>query len=311
MSDFTSLTTTVVFIVSLIPVFIGIINMNQGNRGVLASILAVIFSLNVIWYSVLLIEFIQPSLDLDLKSKTIFEFISVSLIFFIRFIFLFLFSKLFILLLNIKMTKGLLTVVKTSGSAVFGIWIFGILEFFVVDSNIIMSNLLIYTDILIFFFVIVSCIYLIYQLKILYEPVNHNAIKYLSFIFLISMILGFLKWLAGDVFEHNLISQRFGILFIILVMNILMSAWLIVYSNKLYRLKVMVYDLINSKELIKKYNISKREMDVIRLICEGYTNKEIADELFISTETVKDHNSRIFLKTEVKNRTQLAKLFLK
>ncbi|WP_081782530.1 response regulator transcription factor [Prolixibacter bellariivorans] len=43
----------------------------------------------------------------------------------------------------------------------------------------------------------------------------------------------------------------------------------------------------------------------------SYTNQQIADKLFISIETVKDHNSRIFLKTEVKNRTQLARLFLR
>lgn len=46
-------------------------------------------------------------------------------------------------------------------------------------------------------------------------------------------------------------------------------------------------------------------MEVIELICQGHTNKEIADLLFISVETVKDHNYKIFQKTGVKNRTQL------
>jgi DNA-binding NarL/FixJ family response regulator len=49
-------------------------------------------------------------------------------------------------------------------------------------------------------------------------------------------------------------------------------------------------------------------MEVIDLICLGKTNREIADELYISVDTVKDHNYKIFQKTGVKNRTQLVKL---
>jgi DNA-binding CsgD family transcriptional regulator/MFS family permease len=58
-----------------------------------------------------------------------------------------------------------------------------------------------------------------------------------------------------------------------------------------------------------KYNISKREKEVVALICKGMTNQEISDSLFISVQTVKDHIHRIFLKTGVKNRVQLTNLF--
>lgn len=47
------------------------------------------------------------------------------------------------------------------------------------------------------------------------------------------------------------------------------------------------------------------------LIVGGKTNKEIADELFISLQTVKDHVYRIFKKTNVKNRVHLVNLFLR
>lgn len=57
-----------------------------------------------------------------------------------------------------------------------------------------------------------------------------------------------------------------------------------------------------------KYEISKREKEIIPLISEGLTNKDIAKKLFITLQTVKDHTSRIYLKTEVKNRMQLANL---
>lgn len=60
---------------------------------------------------------------------------------------------------------------------------------------------------------------------------------------------------------------------------------------------------------VKEYSISRREQEIVRLICQGRTNKEIEDELFISMATVKDHISNIFRKTGVSNRVQLAALF--
>lgn len=61
--------------------------------------------------------------------------------------------------------------------------------------------------------------------------------------------------------------------------------------------------------LFQKYNISKREQEIVNLICRGKTNKQIEDELFIALQTVKDHVSRIYQKTGVKNRVQLTNLF--
>ncbi|WP_319480796.1 helix-turn-helix transcriptional regulator [uncultured Draconibacterium sp.] len=56
------------------------------------------------------------------------------------------------------------------------------------------------------------------------------------------------------------------------------------------------------------YEISKREAEIIQEICSGKSNKAIADKLFITLQTVKDHNHRIFTKTGVKSRVQLANL---
>jgi DNA-binding NarL/FixJ family response regulator len=58
----------------------------------------------------------------------------------------------------------------------------------------------------------------------------------------------------------------------------------------------------------EQYDISRREREVIELICAGKTNKEIEEELFISLQTVKDHTHRIYKKTGVKNRVQLNNL---
>ncbi len=65
---------------------------------------------------------------------------------------------------------------------------------------------------------------------------------------------------------------------------------------------------MNFREFCNSYHISKREAEIILEICSGKTNKAIAEKLFITLQTVKDHNHRIFTKTNVKSRVQLANL---
>lgn len=50
--------------------------------------------------------------------------------------------------------------------------------------------------------------------------------------------------------------------------------------------------------------LTKREYEVLLLVSKGYTNQEIADELFITLKTVKTHVSNILSKLEVNDRTQ-------
>ena len=52
--------------------------------------------------------------------------------------------------------------------------------------------------------------------------------------------------------------------------------------------------------------LTNRELDVLRLIGQGYSNQAIAEELVITLKTVKTHVSNIFTKLEVEDRTQAA-----
>jgi ATP/maltotriose-dependent transcriptional regulator MalT len=60
---------------------------------------------------------------------------------------------------------------------------------------------------------------------------------------------------------------------------------------------------INEAEL-KKLNLTNREHEVLQVLTQGYSNAEIAGKLFLSLSTVKTHVSNLFVKMEVKNRTQ-------
>ena len=60
---------------------------------------------------------------------------------------------------------------------------------------------------------------------------------------------------------------------------------------------------INEDE-IERLGISKRELEVLNLMSAGLSNEEIAEKLFISLNTVKTHSSNLFVKLDVKRRTQ-------
>lgn len=51
--------------------------------------------------------------------------------------------------------------------------------------------------------------------------------------------------------------------------------------------------------------LSRRELEVLQLVCKGYSNKEIADQLFVSTHTVISHRKNISEKTGIKSASGL------
>ncbi|MDM1295687.1 response regulator transcription factor [Sphingobacterium sp. N143] len=55
------------------------------------------------------------------------------------------------------------------------------------------------------------------------------------------------------------------------------------------------------KEVMIKYDITERELSVLELIAEGYTNAEIADQIFLSKRTVEGHRQQLIMKTNTKN----------
>lgn len=62
---------------------------------------------------------------------------------------------------------------------------------------------------------------------------------------------------------------------------------------------------ITLKEQLSDFDLSDRELSVLRLLVKGKTNKKISEELYISINTVKSHIKSIYGKMDVKNRVQV------
>lgn len=60
-----------------------------------------------------------------------------------------------------------------------------------------------------------------------------------------------------------------------------------------------------------RYDISEKEVSIMALVAEGFSNKEIAAQLYLSEGTVRNYISAILEKLELRDRTQLAVFYLK
>ena len=59
---------------------------------------------------------------------------------------------------------------------------------------------------------------------------------------------------------------------------------------------------------LHELGVTRRELEILELIADGLSNREIAEKLFVSENTVKTHSSRLFDKLSAKRRTQAVQI---
>lgn len=127
-------------------------------------------------------------------------------------------------------------------------------------------------------------------------------------IILYALALATLTFLL-KVLEFRYMIRDLSIEFYVGVIAVLFSGIGVWAGLKLTRKKVIVVNAPPSDFLVDETNlrqlgISKREHEVLDLMARGLTNREIAEKLFVSDNTVKTHLSSLFVKLDVKRRTQ-------
>jgi DNA-binding CsgD family transcriptional regulator len=303
--------TTFSGLIAIIALLIIYIKTRKDN---LRQILFTCLYANMIWWLALCLEYINPVGDERLSLSVIIrDLLVLSSIFVIRFLFLISFFKLVLGLLDINLTKKSIKVLKVSVSIILIIWFLSLIEVPINGTSKVADNLMLYTDILIFAGISVMSTYMLIRATYIINSIDRKAIIKLSYVFLFLCFFSLIKWIIGNTLGAVSPSLERLMIYIALgIFNCLIIWWSVKFGNQLTNrvafLEMSDPALLN--DFHNKYRLSDREMDVVKLLSEGKSNKEIADTLFVSIETIKDHNYNIFIKTGVRNRTQLANLYL-
>lgn len=128
----------------------------------------------------------------------------------------------------------------------------------------------------------------------------------------LAVIMLLLKWLEWRflLIDHSFEIYIGAIALIFTVLGIWLARKLTKPKTETVIIEKEVYlprpngHFIPDEKIVQKAGISKREWEVLVLMSEGLSNQEIADKLFVSLNTIKTHSSNLFLKLDVKRRTQ-------
>ena len=123
------------------------------------------------------------------------------------------------------------------------------------------------------------------------------------------VLIALLKYFEYKHFLHAYPSEVYGGL-----LAVIFSALGIYFGSRLARSRQVVvvkeirvpegtpFELDAGK--LKELGITQREHEILGLIAEGLSNREIGERLFVSENTVKTHSSRLFVKLGVNRRVQ-------
>ncbi len=127
----------------------------------------------------------------------------------------------------------------------------------------------------------------------------------------LSVLLFLLKWLELRylLFDHSFEIYIGCIALIFTALGIWLALKLSRPKIKTLVVEKEVYisrneSFVCNSSMVRQLELSRREMEILELMAQGYSNQEIAARLFISLSTVKTHNQNIFEKLEVNRRIQ-------
>ena len=276
----------------------------------LTLLFTIVLLLNIIWFSALIFYYFRPFLPCPAYPDKIywFEFLALWFIYLIRFGFLLSLLSLIQNILGQAISRKGFSVVRTSLIVLSVIWFVGWVEIPFLGSRHMVDQLMFLTDFLLFAMVVAATVYMHYRTAFLPVKEYRRAIQRLAVVIIFPMSFGLTKLVIGpSLGEISYVFERLMIYLPLVLFNVLAAWWGTRYGSILPKYNSLVSGpkSLHIDALAEKYKITKREMEVIELIRQGKTNREISGQLFISVETVKDHNYNIFQKTGVKNRIQL------
>ncbi|MDF9800497.1 DNA-binding CsgD family transcriptional regulator [Catalinimonas alkaloidigena] len=156
------------------------------------------------------------------------------------------------------------------------------------------------------FALLIIAVVLFSMLQLVFFPIHYFKTR-LKILLILILLLSAIVQLP---LIFNLLNQavwELGYIFLFFLVNTGLGVYF-VYVGDFPGPKRERQKAISFEDFVEKYGITAREEEVILEIYKGKTNREIADCLFVTVQTIKDHTHRIYQKTEVRNRNQLATL---
>lgn len=124
--------------------------------------------------------------------------------------------------------------------------------------------------------------------------------------FILILFSGYTVWYALMLSIHSIGIWRHLIIIVFYLALLLPSVYLLRYFNSQINMNRFGADLKERfNNFLRDFEFTSREKDVITLLIDGKTNQQIADELFISLQTVKNYLSRIYKQLNLKSRLEL------
>ncbi len=84
-----------------------------------------------------------------------------------------------------------------------------------------------------------------------------------------------------------------------------------VYGNEIINKLPLLITKVTEKRSLIDYGINEKELEIITKIADGLSNKEIAEQLYLSEGTVRNNISTILEKLDLRDRTQIAIFYYK
>ena len=103
--------------------------------------------------------------------------------------------------------------------------------------------------------------------------------------------------------KYSMVMNTGGAEWIMALVAVLFFAIGVIINRRTREKETLKSGTADSGQL-EKLGISKREYEVLLLIADGCSNKEIADQLFVTESTIKTHVSNILVKLDAKRRTE-------
>lgn len=160
------------------------------------------------------------------------------------------------------------------------------------------------------FLVIIYCIvFLVIRFNTIKETSIKRALKLFTLITILFLPYMYLDTRAEHIevlnrlFPYGLLSVPIFYMLWNLVSIYLGVKWMKAYGK--------VSDIMSHEDFFERFNITKREKEIILLLVKGYSYNQLAEELVISVTTVKTHIHNIYKKVGVKNKIELIHLMNK